>query len=333
MAATVTPLRDGGRQVNADAVPVLVDFYAAARISGVLVAGTTGEGLLLSTGERMALAESFLQAARGRLAVAVHAGAQTTAEAVSLAGHARDLGADAVAAIGPPYYRYDDDELLAHFRAIASASAPVPFYLYEFRDRTGYALPDNVVRTLAASEPNLVGIKVSDRSLGELRTYMLPELDVFVASEALIPEALAMGAVGAVSGLAAAMPHAVLRIVAGSEPADHAAFLREGLAAYPLQGRRSRRRSSPRACSTTRRCGRRCAASPPASGRGAWRGSPKSGLRPSPQRRSTVRHSPTRSPGSPRGPRIDAAPAGGRRTGSGPAMRTRRPGPGRCRGG
>jgi N-acetylneuraminate lyase len=235
VAATVTPLCDSGRDVDTDAVPRLVDFYAAAGISGVLVAGTTGEGLLLSTTERMALAESFLQAARGRLAVAVHAGAQTTAEAASLAAHARDLGVDAVAAIGPPYYRYDDDELLAHFHAIASASAPVPFYLYEFRDRTGYPLPDNVVRTLAAREPNLVGIKVSDRSLGELRQYMLPELDVFVGSEALIPDALAMGAVGAVSGLAAAMPLAVIRIFEGKEPADHATFLRDGLAAYPLQ--------------------------------------------------------------------------------------------------
>ena len=92
-----------------------------------------------------------------------------------------------------------------------------------------------MVRTLAAREPNLVGIKVSDRSLDELRAYMLPSLDVFVGSEALIPEGLALGAVGAVSGLAAAMPEAVVRVLAGQESADHVTFLRKGLAAYPLQ--------------------------------------------------------------------------------------------------
>jgi dihydrodipicolinate synthase/N-acetylneuraminate lyase len=235
VAATVTPLRDSGRRIDEAAVSRLVDFYARAGISGVFVAGSTGEGLLLSTRERIALAESFLEAARGRLAVAVHAGAQSTAEAVSLAEHARDVGADAVAAIGPPYYRYDDDELLAHFHAVASASAPVPLYLYEFRDRTGYALPANVVRMLVEREPNVVGIKVSDRSLDELRRYMLPELDVFVGAEALIPDALAMGAVGAVSGLAAAMPSAVVRIFNGLEPGAHATSLRDALAAYPLQ--------------------------------------------------------------------------------------------------
>ncbi|HEY2317849.1 MAG TPA: hypothetical protein VGH67_06085 [Solirubrobacteraceae bacterium] len=86
-----------------------------------------------------------------------------------------------------------------------------------------------------AREPNLVGIKVSDRSLSELRPDLLPDLDVFVGSKALIPEALTLGAVGAISGLAAAMPHAVIRIFDGKGPADHATFPRDGLAAYPLQ--------------------------------------------------------------------------------------------------
>lgn len=82
---------------------------------------------------------------------------------------------------------------------------------------------------------NLVGMKVSDRSLDELRAYILPGLDVMVGSEPLIPEAVALGAVGAVSALAAALPRAVRRVFAGDAPPSHPDQLRSELARYPFQ--------------------------------------------------------------------------------------------------
>ncbi len=235
VAATVTPLRDAGRELDIAAVGGLVDFYAAAGISGVFVAGSTGEGLLLRTPERIALIESFVSAAAGRIAVAAHAGAQTTAEAVTLAAAARKAKVTAVAAVGPPYYRYDDAELTAHFVQVAAACAPVPFYLYEIKDRTGYAIPPEVVLAVREHAPNLVGMKVSDRSLDDIRAYLPTGLDVMVGSEPLIPDGLALGAVGAVSALAAALPRAVLSVLSGSAPGAHADLLRSMLARYPFQ--------------------------------------------------------------------------------------------------
>ena len=234
VAAAVTPLRDDGNRIDAPAVGRLVDHLAAGGVRGVFVAGTTGEGVLLTLEERMALTEEFRAAAAGRLAVAAHAGAQTTADAVRLAAHARDLEVDAVAAIGPPYFAFDEDELLAHFAATAAAADPVPFYLYEFRDRTGYAVPPAVVSRLAEVAPNLAGLKVSDPTLDEVRPYILPGLDVFVGSEPLIPQAVAEGAAGTVSGLASVFPRAVVAILEGREPATLAASLRDGLAGLPL---------------------------------------------------------------------------------------------------
>ena len=46
-AAALTPLRADGREIDDDAVRPYVDFLAARGIDGVLVAGTTGEGILL----------------------------------------------------------------------------------------------------------------------------------------------------------------------------------------------------------------------------------------------------------------------------------------------
>src|SRR5215217_5565160 len=131
LAAALTPLRDGGAAVDEVAIPPYVDFLAAGGVDGLLVLGTTGEGLLLTVDERRQVAEAFVAAAGARLQVAVHAGAQTTADTVALAAHAAETGADAVAVIGPPYFPLDEDALVAHMAAAARAAGEAPFYLYE----------------------------------------------------------------------------------------------------------------------------------------------------------------------------------------------------------
>jgi dihydrodipicolinate synthase/N-acetylneuraminate lyase len=218
VAAVVTPLREGGTRLDEDAVGGLAAFVTAGGCDGVLVGGTTGECLLLSTAERRALTEAWLAAAPDGLDVAVHAGAQTTTEAVALAEHAVQAGAAAVAVIGPPYFAFDDAELEAHFAAVIAACAPTPAYIYEFRDRTGYVVAPAVVQRLRDAYPSLTGMKVSDRSFGEVEPYLGLGLDVFVGSEPLIPQAMAAGATGAVSGLASALPEMVAAVVADPTP-------------------------------------------------------------------------------------------------------------------
>jgi dihydrodipicolinate synthase/N-acetylneuraminate lyase len=213
LAAAVTPLRDGGAALDEDAFAPLVEFLAAGGLDGIFALGTTGEGILLSTAERQRAAELFLAASAGRLGVVVHCGAQTTAETVALASHAAEAGADGVAVVGPPYYAFDEDELLAHFAAVARACAPVPFFLYEFASRAGYAIPLSVVERLRAQASNLAGLKVSDTPFDAVEPYLVEGLDVFVGSEPLFPPALERGAVGSVSGLATAFPEMIAALV------------------------------------------------------------------------------------------------------------------------
>jgi dihydrodipicolinate synthase/N-acetylneuraminate lyase len=206
LAAAVTPLRDGGAALDEDAVPPYVDFLASGRLEGILTLGTTGEGILLSTAERMHAAELFLAAADGRLQVAVHCGAQTTADTVELARHAARIGADAVAVIGPPYFSYDDEALYRHFAAAAEASDPLPFYLYEFRGRAGYSIPLSVIERLG---DRVAGLKVSNQPFDAVEPYLIQGLDVFVGAETLVDRGLELGAAGSISGLAAAFPEGV----------------------------------------------------------------------------------------------------------------------------
>lgn len=218
-----------------DAIPGYVEFLA--ELDGILALGTTGEGILLTQDERRRAAEAFVAAAGGRLAVVVHCGAQTTRETVALAEHAAEAGADGVAVIGPPYFAFDEDALFAHFAAAGRACAPLPFYLYEFRARSGYPLPLALVERLREELPSLAGLKVSDRPWEAVAPYLLDGLDVFVGAEDLVREGLSHGAAGAVSGLASVYPDVVAALVRerSEEAHERATTLRSGLERFPFQ--------------------------------------------------------------------------------------------------
>lgn len=213
LAAAVTPLRDDGGALDEEAFGPYVDFLADGGLDGMLALGTTGEGILFSADERRRAAELFVAAADGRIQVAVHAGAQTTADTAALADHAAESGADAVAVIGPPYYALDEGALYEHFLAAARACEPLPFYLYEFKARCGYSIPLDVIERLRDAVSNLRGLKVSNQPFGSVEPYLLEGLDVFVGAEGLVLQGLERGAAGSVSGLAAAFPELVARLV------------------------------------------------------------------------------------------------------------------------
>ncbi len=233
LAAAVTPLRNDGTELDDDAFAPYADFLAEGGLDGLLALGTTGEGILLSVEERRRAASLFLEAAGDRLQVAVHCGAQTTADTVVLAADAAELGAAAVAVIGPPYYAFDEPALLRHFAAAAEACRPTPFYLYEFRARTGYSVPLTVVEQLREVAPNLAGLKVSNAPFDAVEPYLLEGLDVFIGAESLVLEGLERGAAGAVSGLAAAYPELVVGLV--RDRAGDVGETRAALERFPFQ--------------------------------------------------------------------------------------------------
>ena len=234
LAAAVTPLRDAGEALDEDAVAPYVDFLAAGGLDGLLALGTTGEGFLLPHEQRMRAAQLFVEAAKGRLSVAVHCGAQSTWDTVDLAAHAADIGADGVAVMAPPYFTLDEAELLAHFAAAARACAPAPFYVYEFAARSGYPVPVGVLERLRQTAPNFRGLKVSDTPWERFEPYLVEGLDVFVGPEALIPQGFAGGAVGAVSALASAFPELVVAAVRDPEDADLGP-VRAAMERFPFQ--------------------------------------------------------------------------------------------------
>jgi dihydrodipicolinate synthase/N-acetylneuraminate lyase len=235
LAAALTPLRDGGAALDEEAFPRYLDFLVEGGLDGILALGTTGEGILLSVDERKRAAELFIAASQKRLQVAVHCGAQTTADTVALVEHAAAAGSDAIAVIGPPYFKLDADALFEHFRKAAAACPEVPFYLYEFEATSGYPIPLEVIDRVRSKAPNLSGLKVSDSPFAKVEPYLIEGLDVFVGAEALLADGLEAGAAGAVSGLAAAFPREVAGVVRNPsrEGAAKLGELRAGIERFP----------------------------------------------------------------------------------------------------
>ena len=123
ITAAVTPLADGGRRLDEQAFGPLVRFLAEGGTDGLLACGTTGEGVLLRSTNADARPNVSSRPAPDGFLVAVHAGAQSTADTVELATHAKEIGADAVAVIAPPYFPLDAAAVLDHLRAAAEACA------------------------------------------------------------------------------------------------------------------------------------------------------------------------------------------------------------------
>ncbi len=171
LAAVHTPLRpDGG--LNLDRAGDLVDHHVRQGLAGVMACGTTGEGALLTTVERRAVAEAYVRAARGRLPVIVHVGHASVREARELASHAGEIGAQALCAVAPYYVRPATVEALAASCAeIASGAPDLPFYYYHIPSMTGVALPMAELLDRAGERiPNFAGIKYTAPTVHEYQS-------------------------------------------------------------------------------------------------------------------------------------------------------------------
>ena len=165
-AAAFTPMRSDGKP-DIDRIPGLVEHLLRDGVSALYVLGSTGEGVSLTLRERKQTAAAFVQAAAGRVPVVVHVGHNSLQEAQTLAGHAQQIGASAISAVPPCYFKPDSTRSLVDCLATITAGAPdLPFYYYHIPAKTGVELDLNDFLRLASRQlPSLVGVKFSDTRL------------------------------------------------------------------------------------------------------------------------------------------------------------------------
>ena len=202
VAAPFTPLR-ADNTLNLALIPKYASWLADNGVSAIFICGTTGEGFSLTTDERRQLAEAWMAGTVGKLKVVVHVAHNSLDESRQLAAHAEQIGAHAIASIGPTFFRPANIEQLVDFCEPVAAAAPgLPFYYYHMPAMTGVNLPMiEFLRQASKRIPNLAGIKFTDENLMSYTQCLNFEdgrYNLLFGRDEILLAALALGATGAV---------------------------------------------------------------------------------------------------------------------------------------
>ncbi|MBC7366565.1 MAG: dihydrodipicolinate synthase family protein [Undibacterium sp.] len=202
VAAPFTPF-NADRSLNLDVIPAYARFLRDNGVGAAFVCGTTGEGLSLTLDERLRVAERWAACADERLRVIVHVGHTCLEDARTLTAHAAKIGAAAVSALAPMFFKpRSNAELVEWCAAVASAAPSLPFYYYNIPSMTGVSFPvaDFLARA-AGRIPTLAGVKYTHEDLPDYRACVAFDggrHDILFGRDELLLEGTAAGALGAV---------------------------------------------------------------------------------------------------------------------------------------
>src|SRR5919201_5637859 len=154
--ALVTPFRNG--EIDFAALQRLLESQVAARISGVVAVGTTGESPTLSHEEREHVMRRCLEIVKGRCTVLAGTGSYSTRDAVEATKRAESLGLNGALLVAPYYNKPSQEGLFRHFKTIADATS-LPIMLYNIPGRCGVDIAPDTVARLANECRNIVSIK------------------------------------------------------------------------------------------------------------------------------------------------------------------------------
>ncbi|MDP8952662.1 MAG: 4-hydroxy-tetrahydrodipicolinate synthase [Actinomycetota bacterium] len=243
--AMVTPFDELG-EVDLGATEAVVERFVDAGVDGVSVLGSNGEFTHLTLPERKRFAEAAVGIVAGRVPVLIGVGATGTREAVELARHAQETGADGVLVVTPFYWKVGEEALFSHFAAVAEAVS-IPTMIYNFPMLTGLDLSPRLVARIARECPSVVGLKdtvtESSHSVGVLRELkgVRPDFSVLAGFEDQILPTMLAGGAGSICGLANVAPELFVGLVraTGSGDLDKAAELHRRVLALTTLGERS----------------------------------------------------------------------------------------------
>lgn len=198
LTAMVTPF-DDDLALDVDAAVELARWLCAHGSDGLVVAGSTGEGPVLSDEEKVTL----FAAVAGAVDVPVLAGATSnnTAHDVALVARASATGVAGILATVPSYSRPPQAGIAAHLGAIAEATT-LPVMVYDVPARTGRRIDGPTLLEVARTHANVVAVKDASGDLqGAARLVAgAPQgFEVYAGDDALVLPFLSIGAVGLVS--------------------------------------------------------------------------------------------------------------------------------------
>jgi 4-hydroxy-tetrahydrodipicolinate synthase len=210
----VTPF-DEQNQVDHGALRAVVDFVIGKGVHAVMVAGSTGEGPLLTLEERKAVLETVVAQTARRVPVIAHTGCIDTDSTVALSQHAQAVGADVVSAIVPYFFTFSEEGIYRHFLTVAEAVPNLPMLLYAFPGNAKNDISPGLLARLLQAAPNIVGIKSSNDDLNRFQEYVQVGGEDFTACfgvDELMLGGLVFGSKAQISGNSNSIPEPFVQL-------------------------------------------------------------------------------------------------------------------------
>jgi 4-hydroxy-tetrahydrodipicolinate synthase len=230
----VTPL-DARGHLNEAVLAELVEHLIQKGVHGLTPLGSTGEGPYLDWETKRRTIEVVVRAARGRVPVVAGVNNLTTRGAVIEAQATEAIGVDGILAVLPSYFPVEDQQVVAHFQAVARAVAcPVTLYT-----NPKFALWDFTVDTLRklAEEPNIRYLKDASGNIGKLMSVVATlgdRIRIFSASAHVPLFVFMLGGVGWMAGPACLIPEQSIALYDLAQQGKWAEALAQQKKLWPL---------------------------------------------------------------------------------------------------
>ncbi|MDB4906491.1 MAG: dihydrodipicolinate synthetase [Gemmatimonadetes bacterium] len=239
LAPVVTPFGTDG-ELDLDAFRRNVRMHIGTGVSGIVVAGSTGEAALLDEAERGAMIEAARELVTGHRVLLAGTGAESTRTCLRLTRAAAERGADAALVVAPHYFTASmtAEALFGHYRRVADGS-PIPVVLYNIPKYMHFQLAPTLVSELAMHQ-NVIGIKDSSGDRELLAVYLNNQNErfaVLTGSGALFQTALQHGAKGAILAVSLFAPALAMEVWGMMQSGDIAAAERAQALLSPLSNR------------------------------------------------------------------------------------------------
>lgn len=205
---------DEAGEISPDGVQALTKYFVRKGVKGVYVNGSSGECIYQNVEDKKIVLENVMKAAEGKLTVIAHVACNNTKDSMELARHAESLGADAIAAIPPIYFRLPEYAIAKYWNDISAAAPNTDFVIYNIPQLAGVALTAGLFAEMRKN-PKVIGVKNSSMPVQDIQMFKAQageDYVIFNGPDEQFISGRVIGAEGAIGGTYGVMPELFLKM-------------------------------------------------------------------------------------------------------------------------
>lgn len=205
---------DEAGEISPDGVQALTKYFVKKGVKGVYVNGSSGECIYQNVEDKKIVLENVMKAAEGKLTVIAHVACNNTKDSMELARHAESLGADAIAAIPPIYFRLPEYAIAKYWNDISAAAPNTDFVIYNIPQLAGVALTAGLFAEMRKN-PKVIGVKNSSMPVQDIQMFKAQageDYVIFNGPDEQFISGRVIGAEGAIGGTYGVMPELFLKM-------------------------------------------------------------------------------------------------------------------------